>query len=227
MSRAPALRLALPLALLALVALAAVPPTTLAQGAAPPARQAAPLSLTAQGGEAEVYFPFRLAADGEVYAKVLPTPWNPVLPGGVANGTVAPDRSAGRSGWWVSMRIATADGALHELGHFADDGASAPVTLQGNANHALVVRVHAPARAGAEGQEHRVDLALVHRDGANTGTFDGSWGLAAILTVQQAAPAPLALDLTLPLLGAAALVVGGATVVAARRLRARRAEAWF
>lgn len=221
--------LALPLGLVALLACATLAPTTLAQGAAPPARQEAPVVLTAEGGEVEFYFPFQLAADGDVYAKLLPTPWNPVLPAGQPNGTVAPDRSAGRSGWWVRLVVSGADGAVHELGHFADDGASAPVALAGGATHALVVQVHAPRDAGTAGQEHRVDVALVHRDGSNAGTFDGSWGMAAVLTVAQAAPAPLAVDLALPLLGAAALVAGAAAVVAARRLRLtrRRDEPWF
>lgn len=217
-------RNALPVALLALLALA---PLASAQGAAPPARQEAPLVLGAEGGEAELYFPFQLAADGEVYAKVLATPWNPVLPSGQPNGSVAPDRSAGHAGWWVHLSLATAAGETLDLGHYADDGATPAMALPGGATHALVARIHAPARAGMEGQEHRVDLALVHRDGSNLGTFDASWGLAAMLTVVQATPAPLAIDLALPLLGAAALMTGAATVLAVRRLRARRSEPWF
>lgn len=213
----------LPALLLALLALA---PPALGQGAAPPAAQHATLVVGGAGGEATVAFPFALAADGEVYAKLLPTPWSPVLPSGLANGSVAPDRSAGRSGWWVRLQVQPEAGDAVDLGHFADAGASAAVALPGGARHALLVTVHAPAAAPAQG--YRVDLALAHRDGANAGAFDATWGLAAQLEVRGGgAGAPLAIDATLPLLAAAGLVAGAAAVVAARRVRARREEPWF
>ena len=215
------------LLLVALLALPALAGAAEAQGAAPPAAQRADLALGTQGGEATLHYPFALAADGEVYVKVVPTPWSPVLPAGLPNGSVAADRSAGLRGWWVHLVLERAEGPPVDLGHFADDGASRAVALPGGVRHALAVTVHAPASAGPQGSTYRLDLALAHRDGANQGALDASWGLRADLVIAQATPAPLALDLTLPLLATAGVVAALAAVVAARRLRGRRQDPWF
>lgn len=196
-----------------------------AEGAAPPASQRGDLDLGAQGGEVTLRYPFTLEQDGSVYAKLSPTPWNPLLPSGNANGSVAADRSAWRSGWAAHLVLEPHGAAPMDLGWFADDGASRLVPLPGGWEHVLAVTIHAPPGAGQEGAQFRADVALAHR--AGDAPMDTTWGLAARLTIASASPAPLALDLALPLLGAAGIVAGGAVVVAARRLRARRAQPWL
>ncbi|MCA1813507.1 MAG: hypothetical protein LC624_06105 [Halobacteriales archaeon] len=188
----------------------------------PPASQQAPLALGAHGGEATLRFPFQLAADGGVYAKLLPSDGNPA----VANGTVAADRTAGLTGWWAHLVLEPSSGSPVDLGYYADAGATPLVQLPGGARHTLILTVHAPVDAGDVGQVFRVDLALAHRD-ATTTTVDPSWGFTSQLVVSQTATVPAKLDLGLawPLLGAAAGVAALAAVLAARRQR--RSKDWL
>jgi hypothetical protein len=217
--------------LAALIAVAALAlhalPLAQAQGADPPASAAGSLRLTGAGGDATLRFPFALAADGQVYAKLLPTPWNPVLPSGAANGSIAADRSAGVRGWWVQLTIEPAGSAPVALGLFADSGASQAVLLPGGQTHTLVATVHAPANAGPAGSDYRVDLALAHRDGAQ-GAVDAAWTLTARLHVAEAQAPPLDAGMVWVLLGAAGAVAAGAAGFAAvRRLRAGRPSEWL
>jgi hypothetical protein len=217
-------------ALLAVLALLAIAPLAGAQGAPPPATQAAELRLTGSGGDATLEFPFQLARDGSVYAKLLPTPWNPILPSGAPNGSVAQDRSAGLHGWFVHLQVVPAQGpgqaSLVDLGYFADSGASQSVALPGGAQHVLRATIHAPASAGGVGQTYRVDLALAHEDGAQ-GSTDATWGMAAALTIAQASGPSLEGPAMLAVLAVAGLVAVGAAVVAALRWRARQPQDWL
>jgi hypothetical protein len=207
--------------LLALALLALLPATPAqAQGADPPRLQEASLALGPAGGEATLRYPFALAQDGEVYAKLLPTSWNPVLPQGQPNGSVASDRSAGLRGWWVRLDLEPAEGPAIPLGHFADSGASQAVQLPGGAQHVLVATIHAPRDAGALQQRFRVDLALVHRDAP--ATLDPAWSLAANLQVTSVPEPALGGGILWGLLAAAGAVAGGAALVAAKRGRGPR-----
>jgi hypothetical protein len=194
-------------------------PLVRGQGSVPPASQSADLALGPQGGEATLSFPFQLAADAEVYAKLLPTPGNPA----VGNGTVAGDRSAGLSGWWVHLVLEPDHAAPVDLGTFADAGASGAAALPAGAVHALRVTAHAPADAGPAGSAFRVDLALAHRDEGGA-AVDPSWGFHADLTVASSLATRPALDVAgvLPLLGLAAGVAALGALLAARRARGPR-----
>lgn len=215
-------------AFFALVALAlGTMPLGRGQGADPPASVAASLDLGSAGGDATVRFPFALAQDAQVYAKLLPTSWNPVLPSGATNGSVAADRSAGVRGWWVRLAVEPAGAAPVALGHFADGGASEPVLLASGRTHALRVDVHAPATAGPAGLTYRVDLALVHRD-APQAAVDPAWTLTANLRVASAGGAPLDLGAVWLVLGVAgAVAVGIAGVGVVRRVQARAPREWL
>lgn len=200
---------------LAMAALALGPGLASAQGAAPPASAAAELRLGPAGGDAELRFPFELVRDGEVYAKLLPAPWSPVLPSGVANGTVRADRAGGLGGWWVRFVVEPAGGEPLGLGHYADAGASPALALSAG-QHAFALTVHAPAGAGPVGAVFRVDVALAHREPGSA--LDASRSFAALLTVVHAEAPPPPGEVLL-LLAVAAGVAGGAALLAARRAR--------
>ena len=199
-------------------------PGAAAQGGEPPTSAAARLDLGPAGGEASLRFPFTLREEGEVYVKLLPTPWNPVLPSGSPNGSVSADRTHGLRGWWVHLVLEPHGGPPLDLGHRADGAPTVAVRLAGGQEHVLDVRVRAPPEAGPAGAVHRIDLALAQR---GEGAVDRSVSLAGMLTVATVEGGPGGdggAAFWLGLGGVATLAfLGGIAVVR----RARRPERWL
>lgn len=123
------------------------------------------------GGDAVFVVPLEAEQDGLVYAKVLPTEGNAVDDGAGPNGSVA----AG-TGWRVTFALVREDGAVDDMGTFADGGMSRLAPIRAGERLALRATVHTPADALKGGAEQRVYVALAYRDapqGADPGSTSG------------------------------------------------------
>ena len=159
---------ALPLLLLALVGLVALPTASAATfdlGASKVVERALD-----PGADAVFEMPLRVNQDGFLYAKVLPTPGNAVNDGSKANGSLADG-----SGWSVSFAMILASGERVEMGTFVDSTVSPRVPVAIGDTPTFVATVHVPEDAARGGPQQKVYVAIAYRlnDGANAGSNSG------------------------------------------------------
>lgn len=176
---APALPALPALALSALIALALLAPPAAGSVVRDTLKEHESRIVAGAAADVPVAVPFHLEAPGLFYAKLLVTPWNAVN-SGTPNGTVASDRSAGTSGWWVEIYLADESGAPlardgngasveAALGAFVDSTPTRATFLAAGTPHVLQAIVHVPLEAAVPGGRYEVNLALVYREGAFTG----------------------------------------------------------
>lgn len=118
-------------------------------------------AVGAPGGQAVFEIPFEAEQDGMVYAKVLPTPGNAVDDGSRSNGSVAQG-----TGWRVAFALARGDGAVEELGTFANGNMSRLAPIRTGEHLTLRATVLIPPSALEGGREQTVYAALAYRLGA-------------------------------------------------------------
>ncbi|MHB8586765.1 MAG: hypothetical protein ACYDDF_13140 [Thermoplasmatota archaeon] len=146
--------------------------------------------------------PFHLDEAGDLYVKLLATPWN-AIDNGTPNGTVTANHSSGVRGWWVGYELADDAGrpltkdannaSINPfLGFYADTQSTRLVPLSPNQPYDLLLSVHVSNTATAGSQNHVV-IALAFRNEAS------ATGNGAFLDQSRG------FTLTVPLVGNASL----------------------
>lgn len=119
--------------------------------------------LPEEGGNVTLDVRFHVERDGQFFAKMLVTPWNPVNDGGAGgpNGSADPPEA-----WFTTMQVLHNGTSLVGPTARVDSTPTSPVAVQTGQDYVLRLAVHTPLDVACGPSEAEVPFALVFREGA-------------------------------------------------------------